>query len=535
MNQRNPKDLLLSSSLDFKKVTAILAPVGIKDIKKADTNLQLIADDPRARHLLAEIIEEFLESLSRSPDPDQALNYFERFSRMALNKANLFSYLKDSPYTVWLLAKVFGSSPFMSEVLIRYPHYLYWVADAKTLEESKSKRVLALELSLALKNVKTRERKIERLCIFKHRELLRIGVRDLLEKSSVKETLSALSALAEVVLDKVCRISEEALKKEYGIPVLRKRAGKKVRASFTVLAMGKLGGGELNFSSDVDLLFVHNASGGFTAGSRSGGKASSIPNEKYFKLWSQSIITGLSGITGKGFLYRVDLRLRPEGNSGEICPSLERYKAYYEKRGETWEKMALLKAWPVAGDRSLGKKFLENAARFIYDRPFSLKNIAEVKKIKEMIDHKVGTRGKSHLHVKLGPGGIREIEFIVQSLQIFYGKKYPQIHERQTVLALKKLYRNRLLPEVAFNHLTEGYLFLRKVENSLQMVNESQTHALPDDPEAFRIAALRIDYRDQKGLSAQDQFLRDYNLHTGRIHHLFQELFSSVKKSSLLR
>lgn len=531
----NPKDLLLSPNLEFETVAAILGRIGIKDIKKGDMNLQLIADDPRSRLLLSEIIGEFLESLFRSPDPDQALNYFERFSRMALNKANLLSYLKDSPYTVWLLAKVFGSSPFMSEVLIRYPHYLYWIANNRTLEENITKRVLAKEFAHALNSLKSKERKIEMLCVLKHKELLRIGVRDLLVKASLEETTSSLSILAEVILETVLKISVEELGKKYGKPALKKRTGKRNKGGFVVLAMGKLGGGELNFCSDVDLIFLHESDQGRSSGKRKSDKTSSIFNKSYFRLLSQEVISGLSGITAKGFLYKVDLRLRPEGRSGEISSSLKRYKDYYVQRGETWERLALLKAWPVAGDSDLGKKFLQMAARFIYNPSFSKKNILEVKSIKEEIDHKIASRGKSHLHVKLGTGGIREVEFVVQTLQIFYGKKYPKIRDRQTLGGLRKLYHYGIITFKIFSTLTDGYVFLRKVENSLQMVHEHQTHSLPDDEEEYRLAALRLDYRDNGEESASDQFSKDYQTHTGRIHQIFESVFMTPDASPLLK
>ncbi|MBI3594933.1 MAG: hypothetical protein HY200_08240 [Nitrospirae bacterium] len=531
----NPKELLLAGDLSYERVSAILSPVGIKDIKKGDMNLQLIADDPRSRLLLSEIIVEFLDSLSRSPDPDQALNYFERFTRMALNKANLLSYLKDSPYTVWLLAKVFGSSPFMSEVLIRYPHYLYWIAESQTLDGNVPKKNLAGDFKKTLRNLKSKEKKIEMLCVLKHKELLRIGVRDLLQKASLEETISSLSVLAEVVLENILRISEETVKRQYGVPKVRRRGGEGERAAFVVLAVGKLGGGELNFSSDVDLIFLYESDQGVSSGNRKGLPHSMIPNKTYFTLLSQEMIAGLNAMTSKGFLYRVDLRLRPEGRSGEITSSFTRFRKYYEKRGESWEKLALLKAWPVAGEMRLGEKFLRLASRFIYQSPFSTIHFSEVSKIKEEIDNKMSARGKSFLHVKLGIGGIREVEFIVQCLQIFYGKKYPEIRDRQTLGGLRKLYGLGVIPMECFGTLTDGYVFLRKVENSLQMVHENQTHTLPEGEEEFQMAALRLDYRDNENETATVQFAKDYKTHTGRIHRIFEDLFNGPESSALLK
>ncbi len=530
----NIKDLLLSRQLDFQQVSSLLSPYGFREVKKADTNLQLIADEPRVKQLLAEILDELLDCLSQSPDPDQALNYLERFTRAAYSKTQLLVYLRDSPYTLALLAKLFGSSPFLSEILIRNPAYLYWIADPQILEKEKPKSSLNREVSATLRNLKSQERKLEALCILKRRELLRIGVRDLLKKSSLEEITTALSVLAEILLQKVFEICDQSMRHRYGVPLRRNTSGKRRRADFTVLGMGKLGGGELNFSSDVDLLYLYDSSSGKTSGLRGKTARNQISNAEYFRRLSQEITSALSGITNEGSLYRVDLRLRPEGRAGQIAYPLKGYQQYYRSRGETWERLALVKAWPVAGNHSLGKQFIKIISSFIYHPPLSLKNLQEIRHIKERIDNKMLTRGEDKLNVKLGIGGIREIEFIVQSLQIILGCKIPKIRERNTLKALEKLFKQRLLPREACFDLREAYIFLRNVEHSLQMVHEFQTHLLPDNPQEMKLCALRLDYRDKDAVSAMDQFLTDYRLHTGRVNHLFRELFDTPQNSSLL-
>ncbi|HXN07826.1 MAG TPA: hypothetical protein VN944_12275 [Nitrospiria bacterium] len=535
MNRLTPQSLLLSSALQDHEVLEILSPTGLKDIRKADANLQLIADEPRARQLLSECIEELLNCLSRAPDPDQALNYFERFARAALNRSNLLSYLKDSPYTLWLLIKVFGTSPFLSEVLIRFPNYLYWIAEKKTLEEGKPKKELARETERSLENLKTPDLKLELLCVIKNKELLRIGVRDLLGKASVEESTSDLSNLAGVIIHQVYRISEAELKKKWGFPYLASKYEKKKKASFTILALGKLGGGELNFSSDIDLIYLYESSAGKTSGTRTGGAQSRISNPEYFRKLSEEITRSLSAMTARGFLYRVDLRLRPEGGQGEIALPLKGFKDYYAKRGEIWERMALLKAWPVGGSDLLGKKFVQSVAPFIYGTGFEKAIFTEVRKIREMILAKLEMKEREGLNVKLGTGGIREVEFLVQALQLYFGKKCPEIRDRGSLPSLKKFLRRRLFPEEALSHLLEGYLFLRKVENSLQMVNEFQTHSLPEEGEALRECALRLDYRDRENSPAEDQLLSDYLLHTGRINRWFSDLFIAPERSVILK
>lgn len=522
------RGLLVSPQLDLQQIESLLRPYGFKDIRKADTNLQLMADEPRARQLLSEIIEELTDCFSRSPDPDQSLNFFERFSQASYNKVNLFSYLKASPYTLWLLTKLFGSSPFLSEILIRNPTYLYWISDARVLEEKVKKDDLARELTKTLQALRTKKRKLEVLCLLKRKHLLRIGVQDLLKKSSVEGTTAALSALAEVILQKVYEVCDASLREVYGIPQDRK-------AAFTILGMGKLGGSELNFSSDVDLLYLYESADGWTSNFKSRDRAVRISPPDYFQRLSQEITTALSGTTKEGYLYRVDLRLRPEGRTGQIAYSLKGYQQYYATRGETWERLALLKAWPVAGDHALGLKFLKRVSRFIYGTPFSPEGLEEVKTIKEKIDRKMTARGESGVNVKLGIGGIREIEFIVQSLQTFFGGKIPEIRERNTLKALKKLLRQKLLPPELYRHLSEAYVFLRNVEHRLQMVHELQTHSLPTDPEELRICALRLDYRDRGDATATDQLLEEHRLHTGRVNRIFRDLFYTPQESLILK
>jgi glutamate-ammonia-ligase adenylyltransferase len=522
MARLNVKDLLLARKLTPRQVTSLLSPYGFKDNEKADANLQEMADDPRNRQILAEILEELLTCLSQSADPDRALNHLERFTKAVLNKTNLFSYLKGSPRTLELLAKTFGASPFMAEILIRDPEYLYWVSDSRVLHRERKLKEIERDLSGALKNIRTHEKKLDILRIFKRKEILRIGVRDLLKLSGVEETVASLSILAAALIQKAYEICEASVRKENKILLRKSSSGRKTCAGFTILGMGKLGGGELNFSSDVDLIYLY-------ASDRE--KVSAY----YFKPLAQKITAALSEITNEGYVYRVDLRLRPEGKQGGIASSLNGFKQYYAARGSTWERMALIKTWPVAGDRTLGMKFLSMARPFIYDQPLDSQAVDEIKKIKGKIDQKISSREQTHRNVKLGFGGIREIEFIVQSFQLCSGKKSPKLRERNTMKALQAVLEHELLSEEEHRSLSEAYLFLRDVENKLQMVNDFQTHALPTDEKELRDCALRLGYQDTEKETAAARFLKDYHFHTNRVNGIFQAVFYSSAPSRLIR
>jgi len=521
-----PKDLLLAPDLSQEAVTSLLKPYGFEEIKRADTNLQLIAEEPRARELFADILEDFLGALGQTPEPDRGLNDFERFTRAAFSKTQLLSYLRDDPATVSRAAIVFGGSPFLSETLIRNPEYFYWVFDPAVLKHRRTKQAMAADLSRALRLLKTKADQLDLLRSFKRKEILRIGVRDLLREASVEEILMELSDLANVLIQKSYEICDRALRERYGAPSYRDRSGRLVRVGFTILAMGKLGGGELNFSSDVDLLYLYATRNGKTSGVR-GDRDSRISNADYFRRLAQEVTAALNTMTGQGYVYRVDLRLRPEGEKGLIVQPLQGYRRYYATRGETWERLSLLKAWPAGGDRALGKQFLTRIIPFLYGKPFGERGVKEVGALKEKINEKIALSQQTTMHVKLGRGGIREIEFLVQALQVYFGAKHPAIRERNTLKALKKLARLHLLAEEDYRSLHEAYLFLRNVENKLQIVNDAQTHLLPPDPKGTRACALRLGYRDNPTTSAEEQFERDYRAHTDRVHRLFRLLFDT--------
>jgi [glutamine synthetase] adenylyltransferase / [glutamine synthetase]-adenylyl-L-tyrosine phosphorylase len=504
MTSLNVKDLLLAARLDREQAARLLRPFGFKDPLRADANLQAMAQDPSERQALAEILEDLLVCVSKSADPDQALNYFERFARAAIHKLRFFGYLKDSPRTLEVLAMALGASPYMAEILIRDPHHFYWLTDPATLYSSSQKRYMRRELTRSLKVLEGEHTRLDYLRFFKRREMLRIGVRDLLRLCSVEETLKALSILAETLICAAYWICASELRRQHEIP-------RSAFTGFTILGMGKLGGGELNFSSDVDLIYVYESDHE---------RAGTLSAPDYFRMLCRKISAGLNELTGEGYVYRVDLRLRPEGDAGHIAYPLDGFERYYETRVGTWERLALLKAWPVAGSHRLGGRFLKMASEFIYNRPFGDKALEDVRSMKKRIDHKMTVREQRDRNVKLGMGGIREIELIAQSLQVMNGARLPQICERNTLKALHALWEHALITEDECDVLTRAYLFLRDVENKLQMANDAQTHSLPKEPEQLTISARTLGYSDT------ETFLIDYRRHTSRVNGIFERRFS---------
>ena len=509
---RDVRDLLLAPRLEPGDVAALLGAHGLRDAAAADRNLQSMAADPLDRKALAEILPELLLVLSRSADPDQGLNLLERYVRASLNPRSLFIHFKADLRCLEVLVLTCGASPFLAEILIRSPAWLYWLTDPAVLARPRGTREIAIEVDRALRASEGEELKRDALRVVKRRELLHIGVRDLLRLASVEETLLGLTRLADVLVRRAFDVSDEALRREHGLPARRSP-----RDAFCVLGLGKLGGEELNFSSDVDLVYVFASEDG-----RLGRRGAGLPRDQYAKQLARRLTAALGDVTAQGSVYRVDLRLRPEGQMGKLAVTVAAAEDYYRERASTWERLALVKARPVAGDRALGQSFLRRVQPFVYGRPFGPDDLAAMREVKRGIDKKVAARAETHRHVKLGFGGIREIEFAVQVLQLRHGRRVPRLRRRATLEALAALRETGRLEEAEARDLERAYLFLRDVENKLQMVADTQTHTLPDDAAALRTCALRLGYQGPG--PAEEALLADYRRHTEAAHRVFRRV-----------
>ena len=355
---------------------------------------------------------------------------------------------------------------------------------------------------------------LEDIRLYKQREHLRIGVRDLLALDQVPVLLEELSHLADAVIQGTLRVVEGEMEGRYGMPTTPQGD----RAAFAVMGLGKLGGMELNFDSDVDLIYLYETEKGETSGPKV------VGNHEYFVRLCEALTNALSAITPQGQMYKVDLRLRPEGNRGDIVLPLRSYEIYYESWGQTWERAALIKARPVAGDPSLGKAFLEIVRPFVYRRYLDFKALDEIRALKVKIDAQA--RLKGGYDVKLGEGGIREIEFVTQAIQLIYGGKEPWLRERNTLRALHRIMGKGLLSEEDYQTLSGAYMFLRKLENRLQMVDCLQTHRLPLDLKGKERIAKMMGYQRDPIRQLEE----DLAAHREGVHAIFQRFFSPVRK-----
>ena len=485
-----------------------------------------------------------LESISRTADPDQALNHWERLLG-SVSRSSLLDYLRAWPRMLDLLCAIFGNSDALAFTLIRDPMLVYWLAEEEVLLCPPTRKRIELALRESVGRLTVKEKKLDALRRFRRREMLRIGVRDLLRLATVPETTASLSDLACVLIHAAYEIIDADLRQQYGVPMHQTRKGQWVETGFTVIGMGKLGGHELNYSSDVDLIYLYEAHGGETRAPK-GGRAAvpagvGISNEEYFEILARELTRVLSEPTGEGHIFRVDLRLRAEGSVGQLARSLDEYQRYYTARGQVWERLALLKAAPVAGSQAVGQAFLKMIKPFVLgvggklDQDQALAIVQDVRAVKDMIDAKMTDRGHEQRNVKLGIGGIREIEFFVQTIQVLAGRKVSALLDRSTLGSLDRLARKKLLSIKERDALTAAYLFLRDVEHKLQMVHDLQTHSLPAEADELERCAIRMGYGAADRKNAVESFHADHQRHTEMVHRTFQSLFVEPKTSPLLK
>ncbi|PJA80529.1 MAG: glutamate-ammonia-ligase adenylyltransferase, partial [Nitrospirae bacterium CG_4_9_14_3_um_filter_51_5] len=472
----DPTPVLLASGLSSQDVSRILQAYGLQDWKRADHNLQAMAGEPVTRKALATILPGVLAGVARTADPDQAINEWERYVDSGIQRLPLFQYLAMVPHVVEVLGTAFGNSPAMAQTFIRDPLLVYWIEDDRVLRRRMTRSALEANVEAALSTVRSFDARCEALRRMKRREMLRIGIRDLLGIATPVETYTVLSDLASTVIHAAYELVDQELRKRFGDFEEGASTGRKADG-FSVLAMGKLGGWELNYSSDVDLIYVYHAPDGKT---KAGRGQTSIARALYCETLARELTAVLTAPTAEGALFRVDLRLRPEGTVGPLASSLEDALHYYAGRGRTWERLAFLKAKPIAGNLRVGQSLIKGLTDFVYGNEKHEDQVfPAIQALRSQILAKMSRRGEVDRHVKLGIGGIREIEFIVQGLQLRWGHSNPKIRDRQTLKGLVKLTRFDKLTAREARLLKESYVFLRNLEHKLQMVHEFQTHLLP--------------------------------------------------------
>ena len=461
-----------------------------------------------------------LEFLLRDlPDQNSARLFIDR---LAKEQARAYQSLLKQPALFADVLALAAWSPLLATTIEQNPEYLSWLAreraDPRVRTTDELKEALA---RFALTNSSLTPQVM--LARFRRRELLRTYLHDIRRAQTLVETTEELSNLADATLDYALSLARQDLDNRYGLPRRVDDRGRSATAEFCVIALGKLGSLELNYASDIDLVFLY-SDDGTTAGT---GQRGEVSNREYFVKLSETIarIAGQSG--GEGAAYRVDLRLRPHGRDGALACSLDEATRYYMRSAQDWERQALIRSRAAAGSPELFARFKEAVTPYIFRPDVSVSGALEsVRLAKQKIDRQV--ERKSGFNVKLGRGGIREIEFIAQALQLAHGGRDEWLRVPHTLVSLGRLADRGFITQDERSELSDAYYFLRTLEHRLQMEHGLQTHTVPDGDDAQHLIAPRM------GFSSPRDFIVTLKEHTLNVRTTYERLFSDVEKTSEL-
>jgi glutamate-ammonia-ligase adenylyltransferase len=444
-------------------------------------------------------IEAVYGYLKQCADTDTAFSFFEDFIAQSTAKSTVFELIYSFKVIGELLFGIFSQSNTLSQYLINNPEKLFWLIENSTIGYAKDRETLyeeSLKLVLSTDNHSKREFLLRQ---YRKNEYLRIASREIIKACSFTEIMKELSDLASALIDVALVCAKDKLKSRFG-----------EHDGTCVIGMGKLGNGELNFSSDIDLLFVH--------------KDEDV--SEYYNRLARETVFMLNASQEGGFIYRVDMRLRPGGKNSALSLSIDEYEDYYSTFGQLWEKMALVKAKPVAGNLELGKEFLKTIEPFVYRKSLDIEYIKEIRslmfKIKKYAKSQKGTDliPPDRIDVKKGKGCIREIEFIVNYFQLIYGARIKKLKHVGTIEGLNIIAQEGFIASEDSKILHNAYLFFRRVEHKIQLLNEQQTQTLPSEKKELLKLAKKLDMK-------LEEFINSYINLSNSVHRIFRDIFVS--------
>ena len=410
-------------------------------------------------------LQNFIENL---PDVNPVKRFVEQFAEKFPSQ---FRKLEKNDGLLSDVLTIAAYSPLLSTTILQNPNYIAWLETQRKSSKVRGKEEILESLARFALTNSTIEPNIL-LARFRRRELLRIYLQDIRGLTTIAEITEEISDLADAILEHALRIAQQEMNNRFGVPQETDDKGRAANAGFCIVALGKLGSKELNYSSDIDLLFLYSADGE-TSGKGSRGK---VTNREYFVKLSEQIVKLVGAQTGEGAAYRVDMRLRPNGRVGALAISCGDAIKYYEQTARDWEKQVLIRSRSCAGDAEIFHNFFESVKDFVFSKNETIETALEnVRLSKEKINF--NKPAKNGFDVKLGKGGIREIEFIAQALQLAHGGHDEWLRVPHTLISLVRLSERNLLTETELAELADAYKFLRRVEHRLQMENGLQTHA----------------------------------------------------------
>ncbi len=475
-------DYLTEGNIPEEDAIETLAEKGFKHPQAALDMISLLIDPKRGaltqkgRILTRKVIPAFLANIIKSHNPDAALRNLEKFISSAGWRSSIYAVLSENPDIIKLLAKLFSTSGMLSNFLTRHPEYL----DILTLKNARiefyDKEQMVEELTTSVNNEEEYEDKLDVLRRFKNVETLKVCLRDLNQEIDPGYVGKYLSMLGQAVLETGLKLAIDVTAKS--------KAEKKKLHNIVILGMGKFGGSEMSYNSDLDLIFIYEGDN----------------HEKFSKL-GQRVISILSTPTGEGYCYKIDLDLRPSGRSGALVTSFDSFRDYHDKSAKLWERQSLIRSFPAAGNKKLAKKVMKTIENFVYDKPLSKNFHKEIDELRMRMENELARESESKLNLKTGRGGLVDIEFLVQMLQLRYGSEYKSVRCQSTIEALDRLRKEELIADSEYKQLSGSYFFLKKIENLLRLLHDRSISEIHEDD--FDHLSLEMEeYSDSEELKA---------------------------------
>ncbi len=431
----------------------------------------------------------------------QALNNLFRVLNSLYDKYNFFKNSIKYDFYLKALFSVTSNSNYLTDILVRNPELIYLILDNNKTNLKISKNHLKAELFENAERFKSFQAKLNFVKLFKRKYTLIIAYNDINKNYSLQKTTLYLSYLATVISDYVLSIIINYTAEKFSIC--------KINRKYSLISLGKLGGNELNYSSDIDLMLIYDKNTRIN-------KSSKITSDIFFNSVVSTFISIMSEINEKGYIYRVDFRLRPDGKNSPLSNSISAYINYYEYRGEEWERQMLLKMGFVCGNKSLYNKFYKFVVPYVFSKSINSSPLERIKKMKFKVEY------QNEDNIKLCKGGIRDIEFSIQALQLLNGIKYKKLFSGNSLYVLRLLFKYQIISKLELDTLSKSYIFYRKIEHYLQLMNDRQTHTIPYESDLFNSLLHYFGYE------SKEIFIQHLNTSKQIVRSFFNSVFTAT-------
>jgi glutamate-ammonia-ligase adenylyltransferase len=504
-------DLVLDPDPSPAQIQAVLGKYPFSDVAEAYRNLMALAEEKipflstrRCRHFLAAIAPRLLRAIAHTADPDATLVNLSKVSDSLGGKGVLWELFSFNPPSLSLYVELCATSPFLCDILTGNPGMIDELLDSLLLDKLPDRDQLERDLSELTRAAEDIE---PILHSFKSAQQLRIGVRDVLGKEPIEKVNAALSELAEVCVRRIAQAEYEKLAAKFGEPMVATGENMGRPAELVIVALGKFGGRELNYHSDLDLVFLYDADGSTFHARRSRKSSATTTNQHFFSELAQRVVKVAGHLGPYGRLYEIDPRLRPTGRSGRLATSLAELSRYFtDGEGQLWERQALTRARVIYGSDEAGHLAMETIWQAAFDPAWRPEFAADIRKMRLRLEE---TASKANL--KRGPGGVVDIEFLGQMLLLKHGREHQSIRQPNTIDALAALHEAGLIDRDGFEYLATSYQVLRSIQGRLRLMNMTALNDLPNNPQELGKLARLLGYPDKEKLMADCHRLQTEN------------------------